>query len=96
MVNNIMREDIENYHQTGGTYIIPIEVMNLLLDEYDTMKDGIDNLLIEYLKLQLINDDLLEEAIEKKDVLKIAKYRECLRYIIHIVERLNDLKEGCK
>ena len=40
--------DMEVYHQKGGTYVVPTEIMNLLLDKNETLTKGIDELIEKY------------------------------------------------
>lgn len=71
------RIDMENYHQMGGTYVVPTEIMNVLLDENETLNKGIDELLKKYeYELENIHrqwgDDVFHYHTYEKDLYKEA------------------------
>ena len=69
------KEDYEKYYQTGGSYIIPVEIFNELFDEYECFKNEyqkykevIDKLKKRLLDLSYLNDELIDR--ELLDILK--------------------------
>ena len=69
------KEDYEKYYQTGGSYILPVEIFNELFDEYDCFKNDclkykevIDKLKKRLLDLSYLNDELIDR--ELLDILK--------------------------
>lgn len=54
-----MSEDLEIYHQKGGTYVIPVEVINYWVGEFEELKDRIDktNWWLEEMLKQAKNDE---------------------------------------
>lgn len=67
----------EQYHQKGGTYVIPVEVFDNLLDEKEEL-DKEKEELIDYLKEE-INECKLTGNDE--DYIKIDVYEEILSKI---------------
>lgn len=69
------KKDYEKYYQTGGSYIIPVEIFNELFDEYEYFKNDcqkykkiIDKLKKRLLDLSYLNDELIDT--ELLDILK--------------------------
>ena len=49
------KKDYEKYYQTGGSYIIPVEIFNELFDEYECFKNDCQKYkkIIDKLKIEL-------------------------------------------
>lgn len=58
-----MSEELEQYHQKGGTYVIPVEIMNYWIGEYEDLQNKVEKLTQE-------NNDLEETLILKQSQLE--------------------------
>ena len=72
------KKDYEKYYQTGGSYIIPVEIFNELFYEYECFKNDcqkykekIDKA-IEYIKEKARNNCWINQY-ESCDLIKILK-----------------------
>ncbi len=65
------KKDYEKYYQTGGSYVIPVEIFNELFDDYQKYKKIIDKA-IEYIKEKARNNCWIDQY-ESCDLIKILK-----------------------
>ena len=72
------KEDYEKYYQTGGSYIIPVEIFNELFDDYERFKNDcqkykeVIDKAIEYIKEKARNNCWIDQY-ESCDLIKILK-----------------------
>lgn len=73
-------EDYEQYHQKGGVYVIPVEVLNELYDEMENwrdeskqLKDKIDRILEEVNYLEGLTNTCERVDINGITIYKIIK-----------------------
>ena len=85
--------DMEVYHQTGGAYVVPIEIMNVLLDENESLTKGIDKTIEKYEKLYRDTDKLAEAHFETLFGTR-ANYRSILSLNKEIIQDLKSLKNN--
>ena len=77
------KKDYEKYYQTGGSYIIPVEIFNELFDDYECFKNDYQKHkeFINYLERtieELECDDVDDEEMKGYLIQRIDTFKEIL------------------
>lgn len=68
-----MSEELEQYHQKGGTYVIPVEIMNYWIGEHEDLKSVIDK------AIDIVEKEISNYGSDKylDSLLEILRSKEC-------------------
>lgn len=75
------KEDYEKYYQKGGSYVIPVEVFNELLEEKQKLKKELKSYQEMYFDKVAIINDAIEEIHCWGDVLYTKFQKEILKIL---------------